>query len=52
MDLLRLILLAFLMLILWVVGLTERALQAHAIFLDLLLFVGLLANRLLSHNPQ
>jgi hypothetical protein len=39
-----LILLAFLMLILRVVGLIERALLVHAIFLDLLLFVGLLAN--------
>jgi hypothetical protein len=37
---LRLILLAFLMLISWVVGLTERALLILAILLDLLLFVG------------
>jgi hypothetical protein len=43
----RLILLAFLMLILRVVGLIKRALLVHAIFLDLLLFVGLLANGLL-----
>jgi hypothetical protein len=49
--LLRLILLAFLMLILWVVGLIERALLVHAIFMDLLLFVGQLTNSLLSHNP-
>jgi hypothetical protein len=38
--------LAFLMLILWVVGLTERALLAHVIFSDLLLFAGLLENNL------
>jgi hypothetical protein len=44
--LLCLILLAFLMLILRVVGLTERALLAHVIFLDLLLFAGLLENNL------
>jgi hypothetical protein len=49
--LLRLILLPFPMLILLVVGLTERALLVQAIFLDLLLFVGPLANSLLSHNP-
>jgi hypothetical protein len=47
-QLLHLILLAFPMLILLVVGLTEKI---HAMFLDLLLFVGLLANSLLSHNP-
>jgi hypothetical protein len=47
----RLILLAFLMLILRVVGLTEKALMVHVIFLDLLLFVGLLINNLLLHNP-
>jgi hypothetical protein len=47
----RLILLAFPMLILWVVGLTEKALLVHVIFLDLLLFVGLLVNNLLLHNP-
>jgi hypothetical protein len=33
------------------VGLTERALLVHAIFLDPLLFVGQLANNLLLHNP-
>jgi hypothetical protein len=49
--LLRLILLAFLMLILWVVGFTERALLILVIFMDLLLFVGQLASSLLSHNP-
>jgi hypothetical protein len=38
--LLRLILLAFLILILWVVGLTKSALQVRIIFLDLLLFAG------------
>jgi hypothetical protein len=45
------ILLVFPMLILRVVGLTERALLALVIFLDLLLFVGQLTNRLLLHNP-
>jgi hypothetical protein len=45
------ILLAFTMLILQVVGLTEKALLVHIIFLDLLLFVGLLINNLLLHNP-
>jgi hypothetical protein len=50
--LLRLILLVFSMLILRVVGLTERALLVHVIFLDLLLFVGQLTNCLLSHSPQ
>jgi hypothetical protein len=49
--LLRLILLAFLMLILRVVGLTEKALLVHVIFLDLLLFVGLLENNLQLLNP-
>jgi ABC-type transport system involved in multi-copper enzyme maturation permease subunit len=49
--LLRLILLAFPMLISRVVGLTEKALLVHVILLDLLLFVGLLTNNLLSHNP-
>jgi hypothetical protein len=49
--LLRLILLAFLMLILWVVGLTERALLILVIFLDLLLFAGLLKNNLQLHSP-
>jgi hypothetical protein len=47
----RLILLAFLMLILWVVELTEKAVLVHVIFLDLLMFVNLLANNLLLHNP-
>jgi membrane-bound acyltransferase YfiQ involved in biofilm formation len=46
-----LILLAFSMLILWVVGLIEKALLVDIIFLDLLLFVGLLTNNLLLHNP-
>jgi hypothetical protein len=44
--LLRLILLAFSMLILLVVGLTERALLLLVIFFDLLLFAGLLKNNL------
>jgi hypothetical protein len=47
----RLIMLAFPRLILLVVGLTERAHLVHAIFLDLLLFIGPLANSLLSHDP-
>jgi hypothetical protein len=47
----RLILLAFPMLTLRVVGLTEKALLIHVIFLDLILFVGQLANNLLLHNP-
>jgi hypothetical protein len=47
----RLILLSFSMLILWVVGLIKKALLVHDIFLDLLLFVGLLANNLLLYNP-
>jgi hypothetical protein len=45
------ILLAFSVLILWVVGFIEKALLVHAIFLSLLLFVGRLVNSLLSHNP-
>jgi hypothetical protein len=49
--LLRLILLAFLMLILQVVGLTERALLVLISFLDLLLFAGLLKSSLLLHSP-
>jgi hypothetical protein len=49
--LLRLILLAFLMLILQVVGLTERALLVVAIFLDLLMFAGLFENNLQLLNP-
>jgi hypothetical protein len=44
--LLHLILLAFLMLILRVLGLTERALLGLVIFLNLLSFVGLLKNNL------
>jgi hypothetical protein len=47
----RLILLAFSMLILRIVGLTERALLVHVIFLDLLLFAGLLENNLQLLNP-
>jgi hypothetical protein len=49
--LLRLILLAFLMLILRVVGLTEIAPLGLVIFLDLLSFVGLLKSSLLLHSP-
>jgi hypothetical protein len=49
--LLHLILLAFLMLILWVVGLNERALLVHVIFLDFLLFASLLKNNLQLLNP-
>jgi hypothetical protein len=49
--LLRLILLAFLVLILQVVGLTERALLVLISFLDLLLFAGLLESSLLLHSP-
>jgi hypothetical protein len=45
------ILLGFSILILRVVGLTEKALRVHVIFLDLLLFVGLLTKNLLLHNP-
>jgi hypothetical protein len=45
------ILLAFLMLILRVVGLTERALLGLVIFLDLLSFAGLLENSLQLHSP-
>jgi hypothetical protein len=49
----RLILLPFSMLILWVVGLTERALLVHVSFFDLLLFAGLLKNNLqLLNSPQ
>jgi hypothetical protein len=47
----HLILLAFLMLILRVVKLIKKAPLIHVIFLDLLLFVGLLTNILLLHNP-
>jgi hypothetical protein len=46
-----LILLVFLMLILRVVGLTERALLVLIIFSNLLLFAGLLKNNLLLPNP-
>jgi hypothetical protein len=49
--LLRLILFAFPMLILLVVGLTEIALLLHVIFLDLLLFASLLENNLQLLNP-
>jgi hypothetical protein len=35
---------------LWVVGLTERALLALVIFLDLLSFAGLLGNSLQLHS--
>jgi hypothetical protein len=49
--LLRWILLAFLMLILRVVGLTKRALLGLAISLDLLSFAGLLRNSLQLHSP-
>jgi hypothetical protein len=49
--LLHWILLVFLMLILLVVGLIERALMGLVIFLDLLLFVGLLKNNLQLLNP-
>jgi hypothetical protein len=48
--LLRLILLAFPMLSLRVVGLTERALLGLIIFLDLLSFVGIFENNLLLHS--
>jgi hypothetical protein len=49
--LLHWILLAFPMLILWVVGLTEIALLRLVIFLDLLSFAGLLRNSLQLHSP-
>jgi hypothetical protein len=48
--LLRSILLAFRMLILRVVELIKKALLVHVTFLDLLSFVGLLANNLLLLN--
>jgi hypothetical protein len=48
---LHLILLGFLMLILPGVELIEKALMVYVIFLDLLLFVGLLINKPLLHNP-
>jgi hypothetical protein len=47
----RLILLAFSMLNSRVVELIEKAHLIHVIFLDFLLFVGLLANNILLHNP-
>jgi tryptophan-rich sensory protein len=47
----RLILLAFLMLILRVVGLSEVALLILVIFLNHLSFAGLLENSLLLHSP-
>jgi hypothetical protein len=47
-----LILLGFPVLILWGVGLTERALLVLAIFLDLLFYVDQLASSLLLHNPS
>jgi hypothetical protein len=49
--LLRLILLVFPMLILRVVGLTEKTLLGHVIFLDLLSFASLLKNNLQLPNP-
>jgi hypothetical protein len=49
--LIRLILLAFPMPILRVVGLTEIALMVLVIFSHLLLFVGLLTNSLMLHSP-
>jgi hypothetical protein len=48
---LHLILLGFLILISWGVGLTERALLVLAIFSDLLLYVGQLTISLLLHSP-
>jgi hypothetical protein len=49
----HLILFDFPMLILRIVELTKKVLLVHVIFLDLLLFVGLLINNLLLHNlPQ
>jgi hypothetical protein len=39
------------MLILWVVGLTEREPLGLAIFLDLLSFAGLLGNSLQLYSP-
>jgi hypothetical protein len=49
--LLRWIMSAFRMLILWVVGLIIKALLGFVIFLDLLSFVGLLKNNLQLSNP-
>jgi hypothetical protein len=50
-PLLRLILLAFRMLILGVVELTKRTFMVFVIFWDLLLFAGLLKNNLQLLNP-
>jgi hypothetical protein len=50
--LLHWILSAFLMLILWVVGLIVKALLGLVVFLDLLSFVGLLKNNLQLSNPS
>jgi hypothetical protein len=50
--LLHWILSAFLMLILWVVGLIVKALLGLVIFLDLLSFAGLLKNNLQLSNPS
>jgi hypothetical protein len=50
-HLLLLILLTFLILILWVVGLTERALLILATFSDLLLFAGHFKKNLQLHSP-
>jgi hypothetical protein len=44
-------LVGFLMLILWVVGLTERALLGLVIFLDVFSFVDFLGNSLQLHSP-
>jgi hypothetical protein len=49
--LLRLILLVFRMLILLIVGLTERVLLVLVIFSDLLLFADLLENNIKLFNP-
>jgi hypothetical protein len=45
------LILAFSMMILRVVGLTERALLGLIIFLDLLSFAGILESSLLLHSP-
>jgi hypothetical protein len=50
-PLLRLIMLAFSMPVLRVVGLTERVLLGLVTFLDLLSFAGLLKSSLLLHSP-
>jgi hypothetical protein len=49
--LLRLIMLAFLILILQIVGLIKSALLILVILFDLLLFASLLKNSLLLHSP-